>query len=203
MALPAIRQLASIFALSAVGLSLWCAPALSHARLVQTEPANEERLSQSPEQVRLWFDEPIEAEFTPVKVLDPQGNRVDQDDARVDPDDRRVLTANLEELPEGYGAGAYTVGWRVTSLDGHPVSGSYGFNVDGASSDDPQIAVQTEAKDAGESEERPSDRAAPESEEQQAAGSISGHTIHAVGLGLGLLVGVVLLLRRAKEKRPS
>ncbi len=192
-------RLAALVGLSAAWLFLSCAPVLAHARLLEAEPEDGAILAQAPEQVRLRFDEPIEAEFDPLKVYDQQGDRVDEDDARVDPNDARVLVSNLKELP----AGSYTVEWRVTSLDGHPVSGSYGFNVDGASSDDPQVAVQTEAKGAGESEERPSDRAEPESEEQQAAGSISGHTIHAVGLGLGLLVGVVLLLRRAKEKRPS
>jgi methionine-rich copper-binding protein CopC len=191
VSLLSVRRLAALLGLSVVWLLLWCTPALAHARLLETDPTDGARLSQPPEQVRLRFNEPIEAEFSPLKVFDPQGNWVDRDNAHIASDDARVLVADLEELPEGSRTGVYTVEWRVTSADGHPVNGTYGFNVTGASTDESQSGTQVAAEDTEESG-------------QQDAGSISAHAIHVVGLAIGIVVVLVLaLLQRAKGKGPS
>lgn len=116
----------ALLALSAVWLLLSCAPALAHARLVETYPADGDTLAEPPEQVQLLYNEPVEAEFDPIEVYDQGDDRVDEDDAREAPDNHRLLVVDLEELSEG----SYTVQWRVTSTDGHPVSGEYGFAVD-------------------------------------------------------------------------
>lgn len=184
------RRLIALLGLSAVWLILSCTPVLAHARLLQTDPANGARLSQPPEQVRLSFDEPIEAEFTPVKVSDQQGNRVDRDDARVDPNDARVLTADLEELPEG----TYTVEWRVTSADTHPVNGTYRFTVTGTGTDESQGATQA-GEDVGDSGGQPSDQTEPG---VQGTGGITDHIVHIVGLGLGTLIFLALVLLRRR-----
>ena len=119
------RRLAALFGLSAVWLLALCAPALAHARLEETYPGEGDVLSEPPGQVQLRFNEPIEAEFDPLKVYDQQGNRADQDDARVDPDNARVLVGSLKELP----VGTYTAEWRVTSLDGHVIEDAFDFTV--------------------------------------------------------------------------
>ncbi len=118
-------RLPGVLALAALWLTVCCAPAFAHARLVQETPASGASLAEPPEQVRLRFNEPVDAEFDPVKVYDAEGDRVDEDDARVDPDDARVLLAGLEDLPEG----SYRVEWRVTSIDGHVIEDAYAFNV--------------------------------------------------------------------------
>jgi copper resistance protein C len=120
-----LRRSVASLALSLVVVALWCAPALAHAQLLKTEPASGATVSGSTDQVRLRFNEPIDAEFSPLEVYDSGGTRVDEDDARVDPDDARVVEVGLEQLPKG----SYTVKWRVTSVDGHVVSGKYGFEV--------------------------------------------------------------------------
>jgi methionine-rich copper-binding protein CopC len=125
------RRLAALLGSSAVWLVLVCAPVMAHATLIETYPTDRNTLAEPPEQVQLRFDEPVEAEFDPVEVYDRQGNRVDRNNARVYPDDARVVVVDLEELPEG----SYTVDWRVTSADGHPVSGTYGFTVDASAAD--------------------------------------------------------------------
>ena len=121
-------RLVGLLWLSVGWLLLSCIPALAHATLLQATPAGEARLGESPEQVRLRFNEPVDAEFDPLKVYDADGKRVDEDDARIDPDDARVLVEGLKELPKG----SYKVEWRVTSVDGHVVSGEYGFSVTGS-----------------------------------------------------------------------
>jgi methionine-rich copper-binding protein CopC len=131
------RRLVALLWLAVVWLLLSCVPALAHARLVQEEPADGTALTESPDRVELRFSEPVDAAFSPLEVRDSDGNRVDKDNARVDPDDARVLVVDLKELTEG----SYTVQWRVTSIDGHVVEGSYGFAVTDARGDQPPIMM--------------------------------------------------------------
>ncbi len=128
---PGMWRLAVLFGLSASWLLLLCAPALAHARLTETYPTDGDTLAESPEQVQLLFNEPIEAEFEPIEVYDQGGDRVDEDDARVSPNDCRLMVVDLEELPEG----SYTIDWRVASADAHPISGTYGFTVNASAAD--------------------------------------------------------------------
>jgi len=175
--------------LSFVWLVLLCAPALAHASLLETDPADGAKLSEPPKQVQLRFNEPIEAEFTPVKVLDQQGNRVDRDDAQVGSDDRRTVMAGLKELAKG----TYTVQWRVISADTHPVNGSYEFSVTGAATDEAQGAIEAVVS----SKDQSSDQAEPGSEaQQQDTSGWSAHLVHIVGLGVGALILLVFALRR-------
>src|SRR3712207_6510313 len=126
------RRLVAVLGLSVAWLLLSCVPAMAHARLLQEDPAYGAILAESPDQVELRFSEPVDAEFSPLEVRDSDGNRVDKDNARLDPDDARVLVVDLKELTEG----SYTVQWRVTSIDGHVVEGSYGFAVTDARGED-------------------------------------------------------------------
>ena len=165
-------RLAAILVLSAVWLVVTCAPVLAHARLVEMYPIEGTTLAEPPEQVQLRFNEPIEAEFSPLEVSDQQGNRVDEDNARISPNDARLLVIDLEELAEG----SYTVEWRVTSADGHPVSGTYGF------------AVNASAADA---EEGPGEPIEPiERSTKQVEEGSAGSAIQVAILGI-LLVGAV------------
>lgn len=112
--------------LAVLWMAWHAAPALAHAELLRATPADGETLSEQPGEVRLVFDEPVRAEFDPVKVTDEEGNRVDGEDARTLSDDPDIVVASLEALSEG----SYTVEWRITSADGDPISGEYGFAVD-------------------------------------------------------------------------
>lgn len=121
-------RLAAVSLLSVALVLLSCAPSLAHANLVGSSPSAGSKASAPPERVELRFNEPVDAEFNPVVVRDSEGDRVDEADARVDSEDARVVLTTLEGLPEG----AYTVEWRITSIDGHVVEGRYGFAVTGA-----------------------------------------------------------------------
>jgi hypothetical protein len=45
-----------------------------------------------------------------------------------------------QDLQPGSPAGAYTVDWRVTSADGHPISGSFTFTAEAAAASVPSTA---------------------------------------------------------------
>ncbi len=119
--------------LTSLGLLLVLAGALllpagraeAHAVLSSSNPHNGAVLEQAPTMVEIRFNEPVAAEFVPVQVRDSAGARVDVGDGRVDPLDKSRLVANLKPV----GQGLYTVTYRVTSLDGHPVQGTLAFSV--------------------------------------------------------------------------
>lgn len=115
-------------ALTAVALGLLLAvasasPAAAHASLTSVDPADGARLDESPAVVRLTFSEPVSAELGGVRVLDADGNQVQEGAARVAGVDVEVDLA--PDLPDG----TYVVSYRVTSADGHPVRGGSVFGV--------------------------------------------------------------------------
>lgn len=144
--------LRALLGLAISGLALAAGPvstAGAHAGLLSASPEYEETVAGAPEQVRLRFNEPVEAVFEPVEVRNGHGERVDLDDARTEPEKPEVVTVGLREvLP----AGEYAVDWRVTSQDGHPVSGEYVFTVAGT---DDAGAVEEPVPTSTASRERP------------------------------------------------
>ena len=183
-------RLVGVLALAALWLIVWCAPVSAHARLVQETPASGASLAEPPEQVRLRFNEPVDAEFDPLTVYDAEGDRVDEDDARMDPDDARVLLAGLEDLPEG----SYRVEWRVTSIDGHVIEDAYAFNVTpdaGEAGGGPRAG----AGEAGEGEAQAAGGEKPES-----LGGLDRSVLYSI-LTFGVLGLVVLALVAARLLR--
>jgi methionine-rich copper-binding protein CopC len=174
--------------LAASWLAAWCAPALAHARLLQESPASGASLEEPPEQVRLRFSEPVDAEFDPLRVFDAEGNRVDEDDARVDPDDARVLVVGLKDLPWG----SYRVEWRVTSVDGHIVEDAYAFNVT-PDAGPAEGGSRGEAEDARKPEAQPAAGEEPEREGPQDAGGWDQTVVYSA-LTFGILGFLVLAL---------
>ena len=168
-----VLALVVFLGLAALAVAWQAAPALAHAELLRATPAAGERLSEQPGEVRLVFDEPVRAEFDPVKVTDENGDRVDDGEADTLTEDPDVLVASLAGLP----GGSYTVEWRVTSADGDPIDGSYEF------------AMGDSALDAeGGGEEEPT-------ADSSGSGGVSFATILGVLLVGVLAVGGLVALR--------
>jgi copper resistance protein C len=186
MRLMLMGRLAVILALCALCLLFWGTPALAHARLLQAEPAAGATLENSPEQVRLRFSEPVDAEFSPLEVYGPDGGRVDRDNARVDSGDARVVEADLAyDLPEG----SYEVQWRVTSIDAHVVEGRYSFAVVAAAGQSPSDAGAAEGARAQQDVQRREQKPAPTGGAPGTSAPILAYSV----LSLGALALVALL----------
>lgn len=143
-----VRTLVASLGLAVLAMAWHSSPALAHAELLRATPSDGDTLSEQPGEVRLFFDEPVRAEFDPIKVTDEEGNRVDREDARTLSGDPDVVVASLDVLPEG----SYTVEWRITSADGDPISGEYGFAVDASAAvaqDEAPAAAQEEEAEGG------------------------------------------------------
>jgi copper transport protein len=100
--------------------------ASAHAQLEGTDPSAGEVLAFAPSQVTLTFSERVEVAGKAIQVFDDHLRAVSTGAvAAVDPDGRRLRVA----MPAGLARGTYTVSWRVSSGDTHPVSGSFRFSI--------------------------------------------------------------------------
>jgi copper transport protein len=111
----------------------------AHANLLDSIPKANEQLEQPPALVELFFSEAIESSFSTIEVLDVNGIRVDNEDARVDTGDPSRMRATLRSLPDG----VYTVSWRTLSaVDSHITAGVFPFAVGAVDSAALEGAVQ-------------------------------------------------------------
>ncbi|MFD1829043.1 copper resistance CopC/CopD family protein [Streptomyces desertarenae] len=111
-----------------LGLLGGAAPAAAHAALSGSSPEQGAVVGAAPREVTLTFTESVSLSRDSVRVLAPDGERVD--------------TGNPSERPSGgtgfrYGVGlrggladgTYTVAWRAVSADSHPIAGGFTFSV--------------------------------------------------------------------------
>jgi copper transport protein len=97
-------------------------PVHAHANLLRSEPGANTALKTTPEAIRLWFSEPLEANFSTIELRDSRGERVPTAKAALAVDDDKQLVLPLDTLTDGF----YTVAWRALSkTDGHLTQGSF------------------------------------------------------------------------------
>lgn len=132
---PAARK--RIFAVLAL-LGAWAvlavsgaAPALAHATVAGSDPAESSRLTAVPAKVTMTFSEDVSVGAGFLKVVDSKGNTVSTGNATSTGRDVSVAMAS------GLGDGSYIVSYRITSADSHPIDGAYSFVV----GDGPLVAV--------------------------------------------------------------
>ena len=95
----------------------------AHATFVSMSPADGSVVATAPTEVVVTFNEPIQDIGTVLAVRAPSGASViDGDPVVVD----NTVTEKLVPLTE---TGTYTVAFRVTSTDGHPVSKQLTFSL--------------------------------------------------------------------------
>lgn len=118
----ALRAL--LVALAAAVLAIAGAlPASAHASLVRSSPTADSTLTAVPPEVALTFNEEINPQFASVTVRSGSTTASTGD---LEVDGATIYQPIDPEMP----AGTYTVAYRVTSADGHPVSGSFDFTYD-------------------------------------------------------------------------
>ena len=99
-----------------------------HLRLEKSEPSKDEALASAPKVIRLWFSLPPEMAVTGIKLADANGNPV----ALGAPTRGSGAKDPVESAIQGaLAAGSYTVSWKTSSKDGHPIRGDFMFSVKG------------------------------------------------------------------------
>jgi copper transport protein len=96
-------------------------PALAHATLIATDPADGALVATAPERIVLTFNEPVGP--TVMRLIAPDGTQ------------RDVMSATRTEGPAvvvttpDIGDGTHLLSWRAVSEDGHPIGGTLTFSV--------------------------------------------------------------------------
>ena len=114
-----------ITAISAIALFAMSVPAWAHAKLQSATPAANAVLDTTPKEVRIQFNEALEAAFSSIKVTDGKNSEVSAEKSSVDAADTKVMYVSLPKLTPG----TYAVHWSAMTRDGHRVKGDYSFTV--------------------------------------------------------------------------
>ncbi|PZM94494.1 MAG: copper resistance protein CopC [Actinobacteria bacterium] len=182
------RLLATVITATVLAVLLPATPAAAHNQLINTVPERDAVLQDPPAEVVLEFVERLDPKFTTIVVTDAGRQTVATSSPEISG------SRGVVRFPEPLAPGTYTVAYRVVSLDGHPVQGSFRFTVGG---DTPAVAASDE----------PAETAAPDASatDNDTTSGVSGTTI-AVSVGLAavvlaLVVGVLLRRRSRSEQR--
>lgn len=101
-------------------------PLMAHASLVRSDPATNSTLAQTPAEIRLWFTEPLEPNFSRIRLRDSHGAEVVTGPSQIDATDPLQMYLQPDNLPNGL----YTVVWQVVSAaDGHQTAGNFPFTI--------------------------------------------------------------------------
>ncbi|BBZ42176.1 copper resistance CopC family protein [Mycobacterium conspicuum] len=118
-----VTRLGPLLAVLALAAT-WTAPlASAHAARVSCQPADNAVLAAGPAQVSATFNEQLQTSFAAMAVVGPDGNLWSVGEPTVQ---GAVVSVGLRPLGP---TGSYTVNYRVTSADGHVVSGSWSFRL--------------------------------------------------------------------------
>ncbi|WP_018686950.1 copper resistance CopC family protein [Actinokineospora enzanensis] len=115
-------------------------PAFAHNQLISSDPADKAALATGPAAIQLTFDQPVQAGdgLNSIVVVGPDGQGQWQNG-------KAAVAGNIVSVPvRPLGpAGAYKIGYRILSADGHPVSGELAFTLTTAGTGTPAPADAT------------------------------------------------------------
>lgn len=179
-----LPRLALVLAALLATLFTAASPATAHAALTASDPTDGAVVATAPAQVSLSFSEQVAMGDDSIRVLDPQGRRVDTGELRdmCSGNTVRYGTALHSGLPNG----TYTVAWQAVSADSHPISGAFTFSIGAPSAT--EVSLPTTRAGGG------------------AVGIAYGIARYAAYAGFTVLVGgaafILLCWRRGAAERP-
>ena len=97
-----------------------------HAFVIDSSPSQSASIAASPQQIDVFFSEPVDLRYSNLKVLDSNGKQVDKGDVRYLQNDESKLTVSVPLLKDG----TYTVSTNVLSqIDGHVTENAFVFAI--------------------------------------------------------------------------
>jgi len=134
-----VNRLGAILLLAVLALLGSAGTASAHATLISSDPADGATLPSAPAKVTLVFDEPLPQGLNTVAITGPGNTRWETGEV--------TTTGNSISVamrPSGP-AGEYTVGYRIVSPDGHPLTGTVRFRLTATAGQPPATTTTTAA----------------------------------------------------------
>ena len=184
--------LSAVGALTALGL----VPAAAHDEVLSTSPEQNAVLESAPEQIELSYSGEIMDIGHQVLVTGPEGQSVTE--GPLERDGSQVVQPLAETGSE---EGTYQVVWRVVSSDGHPIEGTYTYQVgDGADTTTAAPSLSSTPTDAP-TDGSDSSAQAQDAAAQEDSGGLSGWAVGATVVVLALaVIGLLGLMSRRRRK---
>jgi len=120
-----VRNVCRLFAAVLALLFLPASAVFAHASLDNSVPASGATLVDSPPQIVLDFDEPVETALGFIRLFASDGSRTSLPALSRDAADSSIVRVDVPRL----GDDTYVVTYRVVSVDGHAVDGALTFQV--------------------------------------------------------------------------
>ncbi|MGG3281507.1 copper resistance protein CopC [Paenibacillus solani] len=120
----------------------------AHSKLETSTPAADAKLTENVKEVSLSFNENIDENLSTIKIKNEQGEAVEVSEVNVT--ENNMVGTLAAPLPTG----SYTVEWKIVGGDGHPVDGTYNFEVDAPEA---ETVPETPAETPADNEETPAD----------------------------------------------
>ncbi|MFI7014290.1 copper resistance CopC/CopD family protein [Streptomyces sp. NPDC050164] len=139
---PRVRTVVLLLLAAACALLAGAGPASAHAAVTGSDPAQGAVVDKAPARISLTFSEQVAMSGDSLRVLDPEGKRVDAGEPS-----NVSGTTYAVRLHSGLPDGTYTVAYQVVSADSHPVAGAYTFSVGAPSKT--SVTVSGQAADDG------------------------------------------------------
>lgn len=117
-----MKRMTLLAAIIPVALGFGGISAQAHSKQEATQPANGAVLSAAPEVIVMTFDMPMRV--TLFTLTDQDGAKHD-----INRSDNMQPVLEFAAEPGPLPAGQYTVEWRGLAADGHPMQGTFGFEV--------------------------------------------------------------------------
>jgi copper resistance protein C len=117
------------FGLVMLGLQVGSGMASAHSALVSSNPPADSVLEQPPTLIELTFNQEVSESFATIALREGPDTQIEVSAPSVS---GSTVTARV---PGDLAPGGYTVGYRVVSADGHPITGQFSFTVTSAASD--------------------------------------------------------------------
>ncbi|WP_328690008.1 copper resistance protein CopC [Streptomyces phaeochromogenes] len=163
--------------------------AAAHTELDISSPGANAQLAGLPPRVTLTFSDAMTQKYAKVAVTAPDGTSAASGEPQVS---GKTVTLALEPTS---GAGRYTVGYRVVSADGHPVSGSYTFTV--AEADSSPNPTPRAEESTGAAAPRAAQESAPDKADEESSGATVPVLVGAGALAVGAVGAYAVRRRRA------
>ncbi len=98
-----------------------------HAFVEKSDPAASQSLSSPPAKVDVYFSDPVDIRYSEIKILDSDGNQIQENDQHYITDDQKSLSVSL---PPNLKNGIYTISTKVLDqTDGHVTEDAFAFGI--------------------------------------------------------------------------
>lgn len=182
----ALMRLAVVLAITGVGVGVGAGAASAHSSLVSSTPAADAALDQVPRSIELVFNQDISESFATVVLTDSSGEQQQLPGVTVS---GPTVSAPIASPMQ---AGRHTIGYRVLSADGHPITGEIVFSVLPTADASAPASVDPNSPAGQSAVPRISADPAPQAVETSAGGTLKDNWIVFVLVG-GVLVGLIVI----------